>query len=175
MTGKTCMIKANTKEELDKIREQHPFVTTAYLKDGCPHCEGLKPVLEDECSKMNVLTVGAASPIATVHCPVTQDFCANELVQTVIDGYKDSKGIKGELSAKDKENIRVGVPLVIGKIRGIQKPAFVVMGNDQPRVRESYSVLREIVKKMNEKTNEAKANPVITNKRIPDRKIPSGK
>jgi hypothetical protein len=109
------MIKANTKEELDKIREQHPFVTTAYLKDGCPHCEGLKPVLEDECSKMNVLTVGDASPIATVHCPVTQDFCANELVQTVIDGYKDSKGIKGELSAKDKENIRVGVPLVIGK------------------------------------------------------------
>lgn len=147
--GEKCMMRVNSKEELDKIRQNTPFTVTSFTKDGCPHCEAAVPVIEQECRALSGIV--PKNIVSVVQCPVDKEFCRTELVSTIVDDYKKQNNVT-KITKKDLDNIAVGVPLIKGVPAG-KEPAFLIHGNNQPSIRASFAVLRDIATKAKEQSN----------------------
>jgi len=152
-----CMVKVNSKEELDTIRKRNAYVSTAYLQDGCPHCESMKVLLESECLKMKKAEPQA--PFSIVHCPVNNRFCAEELINQEVDDYKRANNIiRDELTKEELSQIHIGVPVIVGRSKN-GTSVFKAQGNgDAARkiVTDSFTVLTNITKGIREKMNSRK-------------------
>lgn len=121
------MIEVKTKEELDKIREKHAFNVTAYTWDQCGICKKFLPEIERECGDLASMTPFTAIP--TIHCPIEQPFCYDEMMNMGQNG----------------------VPFIVGKKRGKEEPSFEIKGKKTNKLKQAYGILKDIVIETKEK------------------------
>jgi hypothetical protein len=128
-----CMINVKSRDEKKKLEESFPAVVTLYHKKGCPHCEEIKPVVEEECNAIDLLA-GGQKVVPIISCPVEKDFCREEAMN-----YGAT-----------------GVPFLVGKPQG-QEPWFTVTGSNKKEVRHYFNLLQEMI---GESTGNPEQGPV---------------
>jgi thiol-disulfide isomerase/thioredoxin len=149
----TCLVTANSREELEKLKSSSPFVNVAFVARGCPHCQKILPVLESECKKIKQLTSQEVAP--TVVCPVDKDFCAVEMTK---EALKDSLVTLYDKDMTDEQkrymgSPAIGVPYIAGFPRS-QEKVFVVRGADEEKIKKTYSTLGDMIKSTSKKMAE---------------------
>jgi len=143
-----CVFRLENKEQLKTIQEDFPYVVKAFLSDNCAHCDGLKPELESQCQQTDGLMPFKVVP--TLHCPVEEPFCKEELVGLLIEDYKKQNGVTGKLSKKQLKKLQIGVPVVFGQA-STGEIHFSVHGNSPSLLDQNYSAIRETIERTKEK------------------------
>lgn len=148
MNESSCMIRVENKEQLDSLQKEFPFVVKAFLSDNCNPCTALKPELERQCQDTDKLMPFKVVP--TIHCPIEEKFCRDEVMNWYVDQYKKENGITGKLSKKQMEEVSAGVPVVLGQQTSDGKIHFSVLGNDQKLIDGNYSAIRSLINRTKE-------------------------
>lgn len=142
-----CMIRVKDKKELDGIQKEFPLVIKAFLTDDCDPCGSLKESLERECKDTDALMPFKVVP--TLHCPVEEKFCRDELEQWYVNEYKAINGTSSKAARKQLKKIGIGVPVVIGQTPdGVH---FAVVGDDKKSLGDAYSSIRSMIERTRKK------------------------
>ena len=115
-----CMIAPKTKEELAKIRAEHPVSIDVYTHSKCPHCTAFKPEAEKACVGLRSVDKKGAIPV--VNCEVDKEFCAEDMRATGAQG----------------------VPYTVARIN-VPNAMFVVQGNNPKELNEKFDQLKSMV------------------------------
>jgi predicted DsbA family dithiol-disulfide isomerase len=116
------MVEPKSKEELDKIRAEHPITIDVFTYSKCPHCISYKPEVEKACVSLRSVDKNGSIPV--IHCPVDKDFCSEELAKTGVSG----------------------VPFTVARVN-VPTSMFAVRGNNPKELNSSIDQLKMTIAK----------------------------